>query len=358
MDTRGLLFIPDISGFTKYVTETEISHSRNLIQELLEVLIDANQIGLEVSEIEGDAVLFFRYGERPDPLQLNEQVERMFRAFHERLKAYDVARFCQCRACVSASELTLKIITHYGEFTSYNVKQFNKLIGRDVIVAHQLLKNDIDHHEYWLVTAALLPEPPQAGLPRPTDWNPGVKHTESGDVAYHYTSLGDLKRNLPPAPAPDLGIARSTRVLAASREYEAHLITMLHAVGNFTYRSRWQDGVRSVEEVGHYLPRIGTRCRRVMDNGEVVVYASSYSFRPDRVVFSETDESRTATSFFTLEQIEPYRTRLTVELHIRKGAFRELLFKLRQSNAQAASLQKSLANLESVVKEINVPVEY
>jgi hypothetical protein len=358
MNTRGLLFIPDISGFTRFVTATEINHSRSLIQELLEVLIDANHIGLEVSEIEGDAVLFFRYGERPDLWQLNEQVERMFRAFHERLKAYDVARFCQCRACVSASELTLKIITHYGEFTSYHVKQFNKLIGRDVIVAHQLLKNDIDHHEYWLVTAALLPEPPQSGLARPTGWSPGVKHTESGDIAYHYTSLGELKQNLPPAPVPELGLENKTRVLAASREYDAHIITMLHAVGNFTYRSRWQDGVRSVEEVDHFLPRIGTRCRRVMDNGEVVVYASNYSFQPERVVFGETDEGRTEASFFTLEQIEPYRTRLTVEFYIRKGAVRELLFKLRQGSAQAASLQKSLANLESVVKEIDVPVEY
>jgi hypothetical protein len=54
-----------------------------------------------------------------------------------------------------AVDLTLKVITHYGEFTGYNVKNFNKLIGKDIIVAHQLLKNDIDQHEYWLVTEGL-----------------------------------------------------------------------------------------------------------------------------------------------------------------------------------------------------------
>lgn len=61
MSNRGLLFIPDISGFTRFVTETEIGHSRIIIQELLEILINANGIGLEISEIEGDAILFYKY---------------------------------------------------------------------------------------------------------------------------------------------------------------------------------------------------------------------------------------------------------------------------------------------------------
>ena len=63
--TEGYFFIPDISGFTRFVNETEIDHSRLIIQELLEILINSNQIGLEVSEIEGDAILFYKFGESP-----------------------------------------------------------------------------------------------------------------------------------------------------------------------------------------------------------------------------------------------------------------------------------------------------
>ncbi len=55
-----LLFIPDISGFTQFVNETEIQDSQHIIEELLEAIIDANEIGLEISEIEGDAILFYR----------------------------------------------------------------------------------------------------------------------------------------------------------------------------------------------------------------------------------------------------------------------------------------------------------
>lgn len=145
MEKKGLLFIPDISGFTRFVNEMEIEHSRLIIQELLEILINANDIGLEISEIEGDAILFYKFGEAPDLKELYKQVEKMFCAFHQNIIAYDSHRFCQCRGCTSAVDLTLKIVTHYGEFTDYHVKNFKKLIGKDVIVAHQLLKMRLEN---------------------------------------------------------------------------------------------------------------------------------------------------------------------------------------------------------------------
>src|SRR5688500_20320658 len=76
METKGLLFIPDISGFTRFVTDMEIEHSRHIIQELLEILIDSNEIGLEISEIEGDAILFYKFGQSPDLQQLYRSEER------------------------------------------------------------------------------------------------------------------------------------------------------------------------------------------------------------------------------------------------------------------------------------------
>ena len=61
---------------------------------------------------------------------------------------------------VWAFNLSLKVVTHFGEFTGYSVKNFQKLIGKDVIVAHQLLKNNIEQHEYWLATPNLVGDKP------------------------------------------------------------------------------------------------------------------------------------------------------------------------------------------------------
>ena len=125
MATSGLLFIPDISGFTNFINKTEIEHSRLIIQELLELLINANETGLEISEIEGDAILFYKFGERPSLATLYKQVEKMFCMFHRRLIEQELNRHCQCDACITAANLTLKVITHYGEFKEYTVRHFN-----------------------------------------------------------------------------------------------------------------------------------------------------------------------------------------------------------------------------------------
>ncbi|HET6995638.1 MAG TPA: DUF2652 domain-containing protein, partial [Chitinophagaceae bacterium] len=186
MDNRGLIFIPDISGFTRFVNQTEIEHSRYIIQELLEILINSNQIGLEISEIEGDAILFYKYGDAPELKDICQQVEKMFCDFHRHLAAYERRRICQCIACKSASELSLKVITHYGEFTGYTVKNFSKLIGKDIILAHQLLKNDIEQHEYWLVTESLAQDHSQNNLPKWIDWNSSAKETEAGKIPFQY----------------------------------------------------------------------------------------------------------------------------------------------------------------------------
>src|SRR4029450_12966357 len=101
MENRGLLFIPDISGFSRFVNAVEIEHSRFIIQQLLEVLIRANDSGLQISEIEGDAILFYQFGEPVALRALYTQVEKMFRAFHQYLVAYDHRKICQCKACLS-----------------------------------------------------------------------------------------------------------------------------------------------------------------------------------------------------------------------------------------------------------------
>lgn len=357
MENRGLLFIPDISGFTRFVTETEIEHSRLIIQELLELLINTNKIGLEISEIEGDAILFYRFGEAPDLKELYHQVADMFCAFHRHLSAYDQRRYCYCRACTAASDLTLKIITHYGEFTTYSVKNFHKLIGKDVIVAHQLLKNNIEQHEYWLVTRPLLQDSPPPNLARWIEWRDSSKPTDTGVVSFQYTQLSPLKATLPPEPPLLLELPNKTRVFSLCREYDTDILTLFHAVGDFNYRSRWLEGVKEVQEVAHFLPRVGMRCRCIMENGETTIYSSSYTYHNDRIQFSETDDAKKSAAYYLLEETGPRKTKLTLEYYLRKNLVAQLLFGLTKKKAMVSTFEKSLDNLEALAKEIHLPAQ-
>lgn len=119
----SLLFLPDISGFTEFVNSTEVSHSQHVISELLEVLLNANSLNLQLAEIEGDALFFFKEEEIPSMEMLLAQVERMFSAFYSHLKLLETNRICPCNACAMAPNLQLKIIAHSGQLQFINVQE-------------------------------------------------------------------------------------------------------------------------------------------------------------------------------------------------------------------------------------------
>jgi Protein of unknown function (DUF2652)/Polyketide cyclase / dehydrase and lipid transport len=147
----SFLFIPDISGFTEFVNQTEIEHSQHIISELLEIIINSDELGLSVSEIEGDAVLFYK-NNTPKAGKIVEQAKHTFINFHNYLRKYDKHRVCRCGACETAVNLTLKFIAHAGDIKMIDIKDHQKLHGSDVILAHRLLKNPIGTNEYILFT--------------------------------------------------------------------------------------------------------------------------------------------------------------------------------------------------------------
>ena len=364
MDNKGLIFIPDISGFTRFINEVEIDHGRHIIQELLEVIINSNQIGLEISEIEGDAILFYKYGEKPGLEEIYKQVEKMFCEFHKHLVAYDHRRLCQCKACAGAIELTLKVITHYGEFTGYNVKNFSKLIGKDIIVAHQLLKNDIEQHEYWLLTDGLAEKKVTAHLPEKLDWNKSAKQTETGTIPFEYTQLTHLKNELPPDPPLNLEIENKTRVISLYKEYDTDILTLLHGVVDFHTRKLWNTYIKDIENVSDSsLPRLGTSHRCILEKGHAIMYTSSYSYTPantytpEKVEYSETDEKKTNAVYFTLNKISDTRTGLTADFYLKSNPVTLFLFKLMMKRKMEKMVKQSMENLAGFVKEINLSVE-
>ncbi len=356
MNNKGLIFIPDISGFTRFVNEVEIDHSRHIIQELLEVIVNSNQIDLEISEIEGDAILFYKYGEMPDLSVVYNQVEKMFCAFHKHLLVYDHRRFCQCKACAGAVELTLKVITHYGEFTGYNVKNFNKLIGKDIIVAHQLLKNDIDQHEYWLVTDDLAKDEPERQVPEKLDWVKSEKQTETGTIHFLYTQLGHLKSKIMLDPLPELEIKNKVKVLSFYKEYDTDIISLLHGVVDFHTRKLWQVGVKEIDSVTHdTIPRLGTSHRCILEKGQSIRYASSYSFAEEKIEYSETDDKKTSAIYSTFHKISDNRTGLTVDVYLKKNPFILSYFNLFEKKKLEKNFQQSMLNLEKFMKEVKIP---
>ena len=54
---EGALVLADISGYSKFVAQTEVDHSWSILHELLDTMVRSVQGRMDVSQVEGDAIL-------------------------------------------------------------------------------------------------------------------------------------------------------------------------------------------------------------------------------------------------------------------------------------------------------------
>ena len=141
---EGTIIIPDISGFTSFVNSMDFSLGKEITIELLQVIIDQNILNLTISEIEGDAILFYKKSTLTLQ-QVKKQYEQMLSAFSDKVNTLSLQYGFEIK-------LSLKLVAHYGEISTYTIGGFEKLYGKPVIEAHQLLKNPIKSNSYFLIT--------------------------------------------------------------------------------------------------------------------------------------------------------------------------------------------------------------
>jgi len=169
----GFLVLADISGFTAFVTETELEHGADVTGVLLAGVMEALAPPLEIQELEGDAV--FALG--PDGAEetersLMEAFGRAFEIFGERQREMALDMSCSCRACRGVLGLSLKLIVHHGSFMRQTVRGRSRVVGPDIILAHRFLKNDVEPRTYVLFTDTAVEhlgiDPVAAGMERYT----------------------------------------------------------------------------------------------------------------------------------------------------------------------------------------------
>jgi hypothetical protein len=192
----ALICIPDMTGFTRFMSETDIDFSRKVIPPLLQTIIDSNVLNLKLSEIEGDAILFYRTGPLPTLGELVEQCKMFYIDFGHRLTQLKMQHADDYKKHVSSSRLGLKIIIHYGEISLSPIGDRIKLFGEDVITAHRLLKNNVPLQEYLLLTEKFLSNYSSQEIHRLFHWGKLEEHFDEyshiGKVNYQYISLESL----------------------------------------------------------------------------------------------------------------------------------------------------------------------
>ncbi len=285
---ESLLFIPDISGFTDFVNTTEINHSRHIISELLELIINSDQLKLTVSEIEGDAVLFYKE-DIPSVSELIEQCQLTFKNFHSHLRRYDTERICRCGACETASQLSLKFILHRGDVQKINIKEHQKLHGSDVILAHKLMKNSIPENEYILLsdefdldsTKMDIDNHGQFSIVKGKD-----NYKELGEHAYSYIPIKNLLSELADAPSvtfPDL----SPHKIFMESTINAPIDLIYENFTNFEKRVEWNEEIREIILQGEGLNKSGSMHTCLVGQYSLDIETLGRLENEDKIVYGE-----------------------------------------------------------------------
>jgi hypothetical protein len=158
---EGYLLIADITGYTMYLSASELEHAQEMLSVLLRLLVEHTPPPLVISQLEGDAVL--SYGLRENFFQgqtFVEVIENTYIAFRKAIERMVLNTHCRCNACANISSLDLKFFLHFGTFGIQQIKEHAELVGSDVILIHRLLKNNIQErlglHAYCLYTEAAI----------------------------------------------------------------------------------------------------------------------------------------------------------------------------------------------------------
>ena len=144
MTQQGFLIISDITGYSKYINESELEHARDSLTALLNLLIKHTQSPLVLSKLEGDAV--FSYAPAGGFLQgqsLLDMIETTYASFRKALELMVLNTTCPCNACRNLPNLDLKFFVHYGAYMTQKLGNFTELVGNDVNLVHRLAKNQI-----------------------------------------------------------------------------------------------------------------------------------------------------------------------------------------------------------------------
>ena len=344
----ALLFMPDISGFTQFVSETEILHSQHIVRELLEIIIDSNHLNLQISEIEGDAIFFYRPGDKPDLKSLCNRSKNVY-TIPCSSEIIRTSEDLPCGACKNAVGLSLKVLIHFGVVTGISIKEHQKLFGKDVILLHRLLKNSLNRKEYVLFTESLIDELEHQHLPNWYMPQQASEQYDVGEVRFYFSDLSDLHKTIR-VDLPVYNSSSKTYVAFAEEEViDAPMEKIFETLLTMQQREKFAGSEKqndSILKIGEQHPCLITR------NNNVNV-TESVKMEPENIEMVEMNKNGIAGYRYILKKISADKTNLSIQMLIKKNPLYKLVFFIAIKSKMMTRIRAFFTNLRSSIKTMN-----
>lgn len=355
---KSLLFIPDISGFTKFVQTTEVEHSQHVIAELLEILIEVNGQEFQLAEVEGDALFFYKEEEIPSLEQLLTKMEAMFIAFYSHLKLLEKNRICPCNACATAPNLDLKIIAHSGELQFISIQNNRKPFGSQVIEVHRLMKNSVQSDQYVLLSKELAEDLQLSkhASSKIFEFKEGKDEYDGKEISYVFSTINQEHLNLKPFSTTEKIHFDSQPSLSTQKQYSIAAIDLYEFISNFIYRHYLVEGDVKFVYNENEVSRIGTKHLCVIDGKDIDFTTVTKAGRPDQLIYGELTQTPPIVdgvySFSIVTPLSNNSCKLEVEMYWKtKSPMKRILFNLLAKKTLRKNMLSYVDRLSKLVEK-------
>ena len=358
--SNSLLFIPDISGFTNFVQTTEINHSQHVIAELLNVLLTANKYDMDLAEVEGDALFFYKENKLLATKDLFDQMEAMYVAFYSHLKSLEKNRVCTCQACSTAINLELKIVVHTGPFQFIEIQNRRKPFGEAVIQVHRLLKNSVKSDNYVLISDAMV----KAIDLNDINKNP-LFNFKNGDDIYDNKTLKylyaevktDALRLNPFDGGKAISITKAPD-LVLEHNYAISASNLMEIITNYKYRHLWDATADEIIYDEQEVTRIDSSHVCVVNGRHLHFKVVTKIDTEGNIVYGEETLDVPVIDklyqFFSVKSISEKESKLKIEMYFKpKNIFQKIIIHVFAKKMFTKNMYNSLDKLEDVVIEQN-----
>jgi len=356
----GFLIIADISGYTSFVSGTELEHAQSIVEELTKLILGHLKPPLKMVKLEGDAVFYYAPAEMlPDAERILEHIESCYYDFIGHLQKIKNLTSCQCRACSSIHTLDLKFFAHYGEYLVQHVPgTAEDIVGRDVILLHRLLKNTVTEkmglRGYALFTTACLERMDHLSSITP--------HTET------YEHIGEVQCAVYDLRDYEQKQRETRRVYLEAKDadyiYERIVRTSPELLWSYVIepkkRLKWQ-GIKEVKNTHNSFGRIGVDAEFHCDHGSFSRITRLLDWRPFHYMTNVSVQSFHKLPFkappcqgiYEFIPVDTEHTKLSMRLRsLRRGWFTMLIVRLfmkrmmdKENNVEFNKLDKILEEL-------------
>ena len=281
---QGFLLIADITGYTMFLTRSELEHAQGILDALFKSIFAEIKAPIILSNLQGDAALTHlpdvNLPQRQFPL---DAIERIYCSFANTLGAMRLNTTCTCNACRNMNLLDLKFFLHHGTYATQEMAGRTELQGAEVIRLHRLMKNSVTAAT-GIKAYALVTEQAADAIGLPDFFAGSIRHVENlsefGEtVCYVY----DL--------APIFALWRATRRVVVQHDEPLAFESMecdlpvppaiaWAYVTDIDKKIRWQHGIDRMTMTGLARGRIGLGATQHCAHGKDSTVHDIVDWRP------------------------------------------------------------------------------